>query len=85
MHAVARKQDQNDEIRNQQCQIKAVDVVEAPERGVEEVLANVGRDPPRPSGSGDRCCEISNQEMLERPPVLSSCRAETYHFTQFRR
>ena len=85
VHAVACQQDQNDEIRDEQCQIEAVDVIQAAERGVQKVLSNVGRNPPRSSGSGNRCCEISDQEMVERPRGLSRSHAERYHFTQFRR
>src|SRR5579864_2423872 len=71
VHAVACQQDQNDEIWDEQCQIEAVHVIEAAERGVQKVLANVGRNPSGSGQSADRCCEISDQEMVERLRGLS--------------
>ena len=42
VHSVPSQQNQNDEIRDQQCHIESVGVVKPTKRGVEEMLADVG-------------------------------------------
>ena len=52
VHAVRGQQDQHDEVGDQQRHVKGIGVVEAPECGVEKMLANVLADAPRGHESG---------------------------------
>ena len=52
VQTIRSQQDEHDEVGNQQRHIKRVGVIEAPECGVEKMLANVLADAPRGHESG---------------------------------
>ena len=72
MHSVERQQDQHDEVRNQQRQVKRVGVVQPLKRRVEKMRAQIVPESARFRQHGAQHHERSVQELvpLEKSPQL---------------